>query len=249
MSLESALLAAAVRAARKALASPMRPGGWALEGGLVLEPRGKGLWHATLDPADPLRLRHLPTGRCICPAYREMDTDLASVPRIAQAAGKASKALHLAPDAFPKSAVFHDAGYAAGWFWVVADGVAREAPVTRAQADAILYLGLSCEGATFADGIAWHSGVRLGGASHWLADPAAAGWPLLFGESAAGVPAQGVAGEERGPGAGPQAEAVAPARPQREDQGGEKDGHDQDGNGGFHGTPPDSKSAPERQEQ
>jgi len=184
MSVESALLAEAVRAARKALASPMRPGTWALEGVLALEPRGKGLWRATLDPADPLRLRHLPTGRCLCPAYREMDTDLASVPSIAQAVGKASKALHLAPCAFPKSAVTHDAGYAAGWFWVVADGVARKATVTRAQADAILYLCLSCEGATVADGIAYHAGVRAGGLSRWrAARQHPENWPPLFTSS------------------------------------------------------------------
>lgn len=184
VSLESALLAAAARSARKALESPMPLRGWALEGSLALEPRGEGIWHATLDPADPLRLRHLATGRCLCPAFREMDSDLASVPRVVQLAGKAAKALHLAPDAFPKSAVTHDAAYAAGWCWVVADGVARKATVTRAQADACLYLCLRCEGATVADCLTYHTGVRIGGESHWRAarlNPE--NWPPLFVQS------------------------------------------------------------------
>lgn len=177
----TALLALAAREARKALEKNMAPRGWALEGGLALEKRGPCLWRATIDPADPLRLRHLATGRCLCPAYREMDTDLASVPLVARMAGKAVNALHLARDSFPKSAVMHDSGYDAGWFWVVSFGGARRARVTRAQVDAILYLCLGCEGATVADGIAYWNGVHLGGASHWRAARQKPGnWPVLF---------------------------------------------------------------------
>lgn len=184
MSAAGSLAALALKAARRELArkaaTPMSARDWRLEGAFPLEARGKGRWHLRLDPEDPLRLRHLPSRRCLCPAFREMDTDLASIPALARLAGKPFKALHLKPDSFPRSAVFHDASYAIGKCWVVEYGIATLATVTRAQADAIYYLCLQCEGATFADGIAYHSAVRAGGASHWLADPAAAGWPLLF---------------------------------------------------------------------
>lgn len=183
----ASLVALALKTARKELArkaaEPLHSRDWRLEGAFPLEARGKGRWHLRLDPADPLRLRHLPSRRCLCPAFREMDTDLASIPALARLAGKPFKALHLKPDSFPRSAVFHDALYDAGWCWAVEFGIASRARVTRAQADAILYLCLGCEGATCADGLAWHSAVRAGGAGHWLADPAAAGWPLLFGQN------------------------------------------------------------------
>jgi len=254
MSPAGSLAALALKAARRELSrkasAPMGARDWRMEGAFPLEACGKGRWHLRLDPEDPLRLRHLPSRRCLCPAFREMETDLASIPALARLAGKPFKALHLQADSYPRSAVFHDALYAAGWCWVVEFGIASRARVTRAQADAILYLCLACEGATAADGLAYHTCVRAGGASHWnAARREAAEWPLLFGESAAGVPAQGVAGQERGPSAGPQAQAVAATRPEGEEQGGDEDGHNQDGNGGFHGTRPDSKSAPERQEQ
>ena len=283
MSSAGSLAALALKEARRELsrkaAAPMGAGDWRMEGAFPLEACGKGRWHLRLDPENPLRLRHLPSRRCLCPAFREMETDLASIPALARLAGKPFKALHLQADSYPRSAVFHDALYAAGWCWVVSPveklkgseveklksslstlqpfnlstprkgGIASRARVTRAQADAILYLCLACEGATAADGLAYHTCVRAGGASHWnAARREAAGWPLLFGESAAGVPAHAVAAQDGTPRAAPQAEPVA-ARSQGEDQGGEEDDGQQDGNGGFHGTRPDSKSAPERQEQ
>lgn len=161
---------------------------WRLEGKFELEPIGKGRFLVRLDPADPLRLRHLPTGRCLCPAYREFETDLASVPAIAKRIGRHFESLHLESDSYVRDAIFHDALYEAGWCWVVQDGQASRATVTRAQSDAILYLCLCCDGATVADGIAYHAGVRLGGASHWRdARRDTAKWPLLFDLPESGV--------------------------------------------------------------
>lgn len=186
----ASLAAMALKAARRELA---RKAGerlcsrtWRLEGGAALDSAGKGLWTARIYPADALRLRHVPSGRCICPAFREMETDLASVPEIAKRVARHFPALHLEADSYARSAIFHDALYEAGWCWVVEGRKASRAPVTRAQADAILYLCLCCEGATAADGFAYHAGVRAGGASHWRkARRETATWPLLF-DGAAG---------------------------------------------------------------
>lgn len=189
MSSCSSLVALVLREARKELrkqaAKPMHSTDWRLEGEFVLEELGKGWWHIRLNPEDPLRLHHLPSGRCLCPAYREMDTDLASIPAAVRLAGQAVSCLHLKRDSYPRSASFHDALYYAGWCWAVENGRASRAPVTREQTDAILYLCLQCEGATAADGLAYHSGVRLGGASHWAASrKETPSFPVLFAEDA-----------------------------------------------------------------
>lgn len=174
-----ALLAAALKDARRRLAEKVVCEDWRLEGAFPLEARGK-LWHLALDPADPLRLRHVPTGRCLCPPFREFDTDLASIPALLQKATRASRTLHLQADSFPRSAAFHDALYDAHWCWAVEEGRALRAPVTRAQADAILYLCLASEGATVADGMTYHAAVRAVGERHWRLAPDAPAWPPLF---------------------------------------------------------------------
>lgn len=176
----AALLSTALKAVRRRLREPIPCDDWRLEGSVKLEKKGAGLWRATIDPADPLRLRHVPTGACLCPAFREFDTDLASVPALLQKATSGSETLHLQADSFPESVVFHDALCSVHWCWVVFGGEATRAPVTRAQADAILYLCLACQGATIADGMAYHAGVRAFGASHWHLDPDAPQWPPLF---------------------------------------------------------------------
>lgn len=182
-----AILAAALRAARKRLGEQVPCPDWRLEGAFPLQARGK-LWHLALDPADPLRLRHVPTGRCLCPPFREFDTDLASIPALLQKATRASRTLHLQADSFPRSAAFHDALYEAHWCWVVADGLALRSPVTRAQADAILYLSLASEGATVADGMTYHAAVRAAGARHWRLATDAPAWPPLFESTISGSP-------------------------------------------------------------
>lgn len=176
----AALLSTALKAARRRLKEPIPCDDWRLEGTVCLEKKGAGLWRATIDPADPLRLRHVPTGRCLCPAFREFDTDLASIPWLLQKATRGSETLHLQADSFPESVVFHDSIYTVHWCWVVVGGEATRAPVTRAQADAILYLCLACQGATIADGMAYHAGVRASGASHWRIPDGAPQWPPLF---------------------------------------------------------------------
>ena len=217
----NALVLAALRAAHRALSSPMRPPkNWRLVGPLELAPIGKKRWKATIYPWDPLRLHHVPTGRCLCPAFVEMDTDLASVPEVLQAAFRSSKTVHIQADSFPKSAVFHDALYTAGFCWAVHGGRAFRAPVTRAQADAFLFLCLCCEGTTGYDAVAWYNGVRLGGASHWnAARRENAQWPPLFGESTAAGSEENHGGpaQQEAPCAAPCHEALHPAtQPERE---------------------------------
>lgn len=154
---------------------------WRWEGEYALEPIEENLWRIHLDPANPLLLRHVPSRRCLVPAFREMDTDLASIPDFAVRIGRHLDAVHLERDSYVRSVVMHDALYTAGWCYVVVAGLASRATVTRAQADAILFLGLACEGATAADGFAYHAGVRLGGASHWAAArKITPQWPTLF---------------------------------------------------------------------
>ena len=175
-----------LKRARQKAQSRMECRTWQWEGRYAFEPIGENLWRIHLDPAAPLLLRHVPTRRCLVPAYREMDTDLASIPDFAVRIGRHLDAVHLERDSYVRSVVMHDALYTAGWCWVVVAGLASRATVTRAQADGILALGLACEGATVADCLTYHAGVRLGGASHWAdARKATPQWPLLFGDPGA----------------------------------------------------------------
>ena len=172
---------------KKLLERAMYTAEWRLEGEIAVgEEVRPGWWRVAIPQDNPLRLVHVPTGRKIVVPFREMETDFASVPEVAQKLGGAFKALHVKPRSYEKSAVFHDELYEAGWVWVVmtveVDGkpqaMALRVPVERSQADAILFVCLECQGATLADGLSYHGAVSLFGESHWEeARKKAPAWP------------------------------------------------------------------------
>lgn len=154
---------------------------WRLAGRYEAEPKGGGLYLARIDPADPLRLEHLPTGQKLVVPFREMETDFASVPRILQSLAGGSSVLHLQPTSYKDAALFHDELYAAAWAWAVKGGRAVKVPISKRQADAVLFVGMECSGATVADGLSYHGAVALFGGDAWRTcrreTPA---WPVLF---------------------------------------------------------------------
>jgi hypothetical protein len=171
-------------AGKKLLSRTMYTAEWRLEGEIeVGEEVRPGTWLVRVPRKNPLRLLHATTGRMLVVPFAEMETDFASVPRLAQKAGRAFDALHLERRAYEKSAFFHDALYCAQWCWAVQDGVAVRVAVSKAEADSVLFVGLECEGATLADGLAYTGAVALFGAGHWEAAGKEAGkWPALFEE-------------------------------------------------------------------
>lgn len=173
-----------VRAARKLLGRTMHAKEWRLAGTFekVREVR-PGVWLVRIPPEDPLRLEHIPTGWKIVFPLREMETDFASVPKMAQWIGKALAELHLEPRAFEKAALFHDGGYAVAFVFVVHRSRAVKVSITKRQADAILFVALECQGATVADGLSYTTAVELFGKGAWTrCREHPEGWPPMYGE-------------------------------------------------------------------
>ena len=80
------------------------------------------------------------------------------------------KQLRLKPDAFPRSYILHDAIYATAA--VKVRDPAKTVPWTvmpakRADADVLLHVGLSCEGATRAEAAAIYRAVQLFAGAAW----------------------------------------------------------------------------------
>ena len=156
---------------------------WRMAGRFEAEPLGGGLYLAKIDPDDPLRLEHLPSGQKLVVPYREMETDFASVPRIIQRLTRDSSLVHLQSTSYRGPALMHDEFYTAAWAWVVKAGRRVRVPVSKRQADACLFIGLECKGASVADGLAYHGGVALFGGPAWRqCRRDQAKWPEMFGK-------------------------------------------------------------------
>ena len=158
-----------LKEAKKSAAKPSdRPDGWVLLGTYrVLSGPVDGIYHVAIPADDPLRLRHGDTD--IVVPYAELDTDFGSIPRWCKAVAESLhfNALHLPPDAYPRSTLLHDALYAAAWCWTVREGKALRVPIPRGAADAALMIALKCEGATRADVLAYSAAVKQFGFIAW----------------------------------------------------------------------------------
>ena len=167
----AALTAAGAKEARKALRGlfgrKMSAEDWRLVGRYDEEPRGDGWYMVRIDPDDPLRLEHLPTGQKLVVPFAEILTDYASVPKMLQGLADGSEVLHLKATDHKDEAVFHDMLYAAAGCYAVKKHRAVWVRVTKAQADAVLYVCMKCRGATLADGLAYHGAVSLCGGPAW----------------------------------------------------------------------------------
>lgn len=175
---------ALLREAKEAAAAPSeRPSGWELLGtyNTLSGPDGNGVFRVEIPADNPLRLRHGDTELVV--PFRELVTDFGSIPAWCGliAASLHLSALHLAPDAYPRSTLLHDALYAAAWCWAVRDGRAVRVAIKRGAADAALMIALKCEGATRADVLAYSAAVKRFGVYAWnlhRADPF--DFPILF---------------------------------------------------------------------
>lgn len=180
----------AYKAVKRLLGHELSADGWRLAGRFDDEPRSDGWYIAHIDPSDPLRLEHVPTGRKLVVPFAKMLTDYASVPRLLQAVGKSSDVLHLDPTRYKAAALFHDELYAAAKAIAVSNVTlkngrteARAVVVTisRRQADAVLYVCMECMGATLADALAYHGAVSLFGGRAWkLCRQGDEQWPLMI---------------------------------------------------------------------
>ena len=176
MSAEAEIAKVAGKALLKLLGKPLKTDKWALRGTYTAEPTDKkGVYTIIVPEDDPLRLVHLASGRAIVIPWARFESDFASVPAMVRAlCGKAS-VLHLGPRDYEEAAVLHDGFYAAGWCWSVRtaerDGKrvveAVRMPLEKREADAALYVGMECKGATVADGISYHAGVAMFGGKRW----------------------------------------------------------------------------------
>ena len=174
-----------VRAARKLLGRTMHAKEWRLAGTFEVVGQNpfKMMSLVRIPPEDPLRLEHIPTGWKIVFPLREMETDFASVPKMAQWIGKALEELHLEPRSYEKAALFHDGCYAAAFVFVVHRSRAVKVAITKRQADAILFVALECQGATVADGLSYTTAVELFGKGAWTrCREHPEGWPPMYGE-------------------------------------------------------------------
>ena len=178
----SGAAAVVLQAVKSLLSRVMDSADWRLHGLLQVESiMGKGRWMVSTPRSDPVRLEHVPTKRNLVVPFSAMEMDFASVPALAQRIGV--KALHLRPRDYERAAFLHDQLYAAGWCWATEDGVAVKVPVSKKQSDAILFVALECSGATWADGLAYHSAVHLFGRKAWKrCRKQGAEWPELFAE-------------------------------------------------------------------
>ena len=126
------------------------------------------IYRCVIDADDPLRLFHRKSRLEFAPVQPLFHTDLGSIPRIAQGI----RQLRLKPDAFPMSYLLHDAIYSrakmnvrdptksAGWETMAAK---------RADADVLLHVGLSCEGATRAETASIYRAVQAFAWTTWRA--------------------------------------------------------------------------------
>lgn len=181
----AALAKAAVREGKKLLARTMNTEEWRMAGHIEVDTTDEeGRWLVSTPPDDPLRLVHLPTGRKLVVPFCSMVSDFASVPEAIQWIAKQSTLFHMRPRDYEYSAYLHDQLYCAGWCYAVHKGHAVRVPVTKRQADAMLFIALECEGATLADGLAYHSAVSCFGGRAWRKCRAATPeWPPLFGKA------------------------------------------------------------------
>lgn len=162
---------ALLREAKKAAAAPSeRPSGWELLGEYkVLSGPDNGFYRVAIPVDNPLRLRHGDT-ELVAP-FAQLDTDFGSIPAWCKtlAASLHLSCLHLSPQDYPLSTLYHDALYAAGWVWAVRESRAIRVDLPRAAADAALMIALRCEGATRADVIAYGAAVKRHGGTAWQA--------------------------------------------------------------------------------
>ena len=170
------------------LSRKMHTDEWRVDGEIVpvreVEP---GRWLVRVPRENPLRLKSVHDFRRVA-VYAEMETDWASVPACAQRLGDLFPALHLHPRDFEHAVFGHDMDYEAGACWCVWRRRAVWVPLTKRQADAKLFVMLECAGATWADGLAYHGGVSLGGRAAWRkCRRNKADWPLLFGGETNGM--------------------------------------------------------------
>ena len=187
---EAALAGAGAKEARKALrrffGRELSTDEWKLAGRYDEEPKGDGWFLARIDPADPLRLEHLPSGQKLVVPFKEILTDYASVPRLVQSVSAGADVVHFQATDYKDAALLHDMLYAAAWCWAVKNGRAVRVPVTKRQADGALYIALECSGATLADGLAYHGAVSLFGGGPWRRCRAQTPeWEPLFVEATA----------------------------------------------------------------
>ena len=176
MTASSALLSLARHAAIKlaqdtgrriAAVLPRARGEW--RGALTARAEGRG-WRVANGAADPCRLYVSEVG--LEYAFgNDFWSDGGSIPRPVQGA----KHLRLKPDSFPRAYFLHDFLYARatahvrepGGKWV-------QVPVTRLEADTLLYCGLVAEGATALEARLIFRAVRLFGEKAWKAHRKAA---------------------------------------------------------------------------
>lgn len=124
------------------------------------------IYRCEIDAQDPLRLFHRKSRLEFSFVQPVFHTDLGSIPILAQEI----KQLRLKPDAFPRTYLLHDAIYAKASVkvrdpaktapWVVM-------PAKRTDADVLLHVGLSCEGATRAEAAAIYRAVQAFGGIAW----------------------------------------------------------------------------------
>jgi len=149
---------------------------WELRGTYTAEPtERKGVFLVTVPEDDPLRLVHVASGRAIVIPWKRFESDFASVPAMVRALCGKAKFLHLEPRDYEEVALLHDGFYGAGWCWVARTAErggkqvveAVRVPLEKREADAALYVGMECKGATVADGISYHAGVAMFGGKRW----------------------------------------------------------------------------------
>ena len=185
MSLSVALGPLVAQIGKELLGRTMKGEGWELLGTYTATPTGGGRYHVDLDRENPLRLVWGANRQALVIPWASMETDFASVPDVLQHMAPHSGVLHLDSRAYERSALLHDAVYAAGWLYAVWQGRAVVVRLTREQADSLLYAAMRCEKATVADAVAYYGAVSVFGKKpwrKWRANPPA--WPTLYGREA-----------------------------------------------------------------
>lgn len=184
---QAAVAVAGSKEARKALRSffgrKMSTEDWRLVGRYDEEPRDDGWYMVRIDPDDPLRLEHVPTGQKLVVPYREILTDYASIPKLLQGIADDSEVVHLHATDHKDEAVFHDMLYDAAWCYAVKGGRAVVVPVSKRQADAVMYVAMKCRKATLADCLSYHGALSLFGGKAWRkCRREQSRWPVLLEE-------------------------------------------------------------------
>ena len=124
------------------------------------------IYRCEIDAVDPLRLFHRKSRLEFSFVQPVIHSDLGSIPILAQEI----KQLRLKPDAFPRSYLLHDAIYSKAS--VKVRDPAKTAPwkimpAKRADADVLLHVGLSCEGATRGEAATIYRAVQAFGGIAW----------------------------------------------------------------------------------